>query len=1452
MNPMTSKPFYTETVRQSLQAADYERAIQLQYDQAFSDAQSSDRTVAEAGQRRLDDLSEENARRYAAASRGVAGVANPAAEAYFAAYNQAGRPRAVAGVIAPGIVPGAVEAEEVKEQEQGVVGLMPPTALARRNSLGSQRDANSRRQAWQHFVALNPGREIMFGQARAREAALKAAAAAAGAPAAALPADAGNGDEGDEEVKDADEEKDPFLAVAKANAKNAAERIAQYYDQNPKPEAEAVPTGIYNPVKTVPDAPDLGPAINAANAESIRLAATRQPNPKLANQLSSQLAAYKRKVDNVLRPLYKKVNKEARQSGRRNKEATKIAKQARDEYKLAHFPEYNQKVADLEQQILDAGVANAPLSSTNAPYPVLDLASRTRLGEITAQELHDQRQIRDIARLKEVEARRSASRAGASPGAAKVEGWREKDRYVVSERYTRSLGDTPAVRDIEAEAAVAADTAAEVAASRGADQAMAKKIGQQARLDFIRQSKVDLEHPNPGPREGLYEDQLRRGLESGKTFKAAARAAERTVERELHASDADRTNVVVAEVGRTGADLADLKAQFENIRSGWKAAPRTLERAGILKELEHGPGMIERATKEQQRVAGLSFPTMKDNHEARQGVAAIAKFLNRIALPPLPRSKKKIKKSKKKDGGPPDDKSGPGGDQQQGAPPSASNGPQGSSVAGSDASAPLLPTGNASIAPQDASQTSQLSQAPQASPQRRQSPQASQFQSSQEAPSQQSEQSPSQRLSPEPFQATHTPPPTQQSSRAVSLPPSPALSAIAPQRRKSSSDKQQPPTSVSSFKPPEDGSTPTIDRQPRRASVADFDVSDDGVSDGESESGAADAPDEAPIDNAIEKQLLYIDGAFINATYKSANFSKFSPDEIDTARRAISVWFDHGVRTAFRRGEDDIHKMFVSGLDSAIQLIKGPTNEYYRGAASAGEVNDMMLDMFDALKASAVDRLNFILANPSTIRQEYRDNLDPGQAEHLRTIQRKRKQPSPEASNSLEESYARPFDQEAFSSLEAEFPEFGDDQSQALDSEREPSQEAEPARSSVASLREKFETDNATASMREAQLPPHKNATELTESDLIIPDARASTFTPAEWRRDDAGTWSLIRQLYNSTYVGNDDAKALLDDRNHGRREHKPTVTERRKAEAAVLTKVKNLLPELKDSNGRLVVTLPVIHSVLDNNYAACKSILSGTRYINPHASRLRNFLDFVTVAMKKLARYPPSGIKSSPAKADSASAAADEVKDPAVETQDESGVGEQIPIGARADVPTSRRKKQNEGQLLRGSAEKKGMLPKLARPRLVSMSRFAVKPGQYRTYTGYKNRHPDNQAGRGDQTHADAGDDTPPDESMGPPSAKKPTLPSKDVLAILGTQELPIYDRTENRATDIQNSNMFTMRAYYPNQQNYGTLTPKHKVALGAVSDPDTRFNAKRKVRPPLGWVSVDDGPASKMARRF
>lgn len=94
--------------------------------------------------------------------------------------------------------------------------------------------------------------------------------------------------------------------------------------------------------------------------------------------------------------------------------------------------------------------------------------------------------------------------------------------------------------------------------------------------------------------------------------------------------------------------------------------------------------------------------------------------------------------------------------------------------------------------------------------------------------------------------------------------------------------------------------------------------------------------------------------------------------------------------------------------------------------------------------------------------------------------------------------------------------------------------------------------------------------------------------------------------------------------------------------------------------------------------------------------------------------------------------------------------------------------------------------------------------------------------------------------------------LPSKEAVAVLGTHELPIYDRNEAKASTISMSNMFTRKAYYPNKQHHGTLVEKQTVQLGPASDPDTRFNAKRKIRPHLGWSAIDDGPASKMARRF
>jgi hypothetical protein len=107
-------------------------------------------------------------------------------------------------------------------------------------------------------------------------------------------------------------------------------------------------------------------------------------------------------------------------------------------------------------------------------------------------------------------------------------------------------------------------------------------------------------------------------------------------------------------------------------------------------------------------------------------------------------------------------------------------------------------------------------------------------------------------------------------------------------------------------------------------------------------------------------------------------------------------------------------------------------------------------------------------------------------------------------------------------------------------------------------------------------------------------------------------------------------------------------------------------------------------------------------------------------------------------------------------------------------------------------------------------------------------------------------------EEDMLPPAPRRSLgLPPADVVAQLGTYELPLYDRSEMKSNSVSTSNLFTRTAYYPNDQKTNSLTPKLTVQLGAVSDPNTRFNAKRKVRPPLGWASIDDGPASKMARR-
>jgi hypothetical protein len=269
------------------------------------------------------------------------------------------------------------------------------------------------------------------------------------------------------------------------------------------------------------------------------------------------------------------------------------------------------------------------------------------------------------------------------------------------------------------------------------------------------------------------------------------------------------------------------------------------------------------------------------------------------------------------------------------------------------------------------------------------------------------------------------------------------------------------------------------------------------------------------------------------------------------------------------------------------------------------------------------------------------------------------------------------------------------------------------------------------------------------------------------------------------------------------------------------------------------------VRRFLDANFGVANKILNGEMKLNMRTSRLNNLLGYIYYGVQIFKPKPASrsgsqansrgtSRKNSDEKEDAATNAA---KPSASATADEAGDGSQVPIPSRGE-------------------------PKAPKPDPLSPAHTRSNKVYKRSSVGphSKNKPPLSskqkkpQWGHGPPHDTDNAMDTTIDATAGneEPEPKRPYLPSKEVLAILGTRDLPIYDRQENKALNIQDSNMFTRTSYCPNQQNIGSLTVKRKVALGMVSDPDTRFNAKRKVRPPLGWSGIDDGPASKMARRF
>ena len=407
MNPTTDKPFYTETVRQSLQAADYERAIQNQYDIAFEQAQSSDKSIATAGQERLNELAEENARRYAAASRGVAGVSNPAAGAYLDAYDRAVKPRA------------RLFGEPAEPDAPPILNVGRAGPLSRRNSFGSARDLASQRLAFQRLVAKDPARNQLFGQARLREDALSLIAKARGDEAPAQAADAG--DEEDDEANDNvsigsqasvaarlasssdsdsdvaeevnDDKDDPIAKLNQAQRKHVIDEYNRVYE--PAPPANT-PIGVYPAAHVGPPVPpDIIPAINRDTAERVRQAAAPKVDPQLLSALKQQLDTLKVQHNKNLKTatpeandIAKKAYAAARADHKSVKDAKRISKQARDLFMGSKFPEYNQQVVNLEQGIRDATLAAsiapgvAPLTTENqTKLAAINNAERTQRGK---------------------------------------------------------------------------------------------------------------------------------------------------------------------------------------------------------------------------------------------------------------------------------------------------------------------------------------------------------------------------------------------------------------------------------------------------------------------------------------------------------------------------------------------------------------------------------------------------------------------------------------------------------------------------------------------------------------------------------------------------------------------------------------------------------------------------------------------------------------------------------------------------------------------------------------------------------------------------------------------------------------------------------------------------------------------------------------------------------------
>jgi hypothetical protein len=1520
MNPATDKPFYTEMTRLSLQAADYERAIQMQYDVAFEQAQSSDPSIAKAGQERLSELAEENARRYAAASRGVAGISNPAAAAYLDAYELGTRPRA-ARLFAE-----ANEPEDPADAAAAPLNVGFRGIHARRNSLGAQRDALSNRVAFLRLAAKDPARNQMFGQAALRAEALKSIAQARGEAQAAAPAADEGDDEGDEgDAGDAgaalfdnadrkDEEVNPIDA---ANRK-IKERLKSQYEAVFEPdEAKAAPTGIAEPARgPVPVAPDITPAVNADIANQLRAQSAPVVDPNLATNLQRKFNGWKTRIQQELRAVGSDAVAAAKADGIPANKARYMGKKARQDYLALKYPNYKQQQTEFEQQIRDAAVKSGiRYTPYGEPIPLLPASNRAQLAAVNQAEQERDRETREALRLYELRTRQENIDQGHTPEDARNlaagetakarahiadmsssslgrdrlyskksdqrdaiigantyrqklldEGWDPTDAETHAQDYYNLLIGEPrkvkpdAVNDTYSrqQAAILIDEKARnQALQAGKSLHEAAIAGAEAKRLFLASEKESAKHGDRLPRTGAFTTAFKEAKYAGVTDTEAARHAEAD-EQGLLAAQQAQVKELFALAGRDVIPQALAIGRLLTALSGWVRHPGDPRQPEAVKE--YG------AIKKKFAATNADFNKLKADPSNRKlskklmdSFKGMNKRLQRIPLPPPDPAPAPPAAPPPQP--PPDPQQGPQPSQPpaaQAQAPAAAQGPAAapqapdpaaaaaapapSSVAAAPAgpvaqplspakdaqAAVLLPAGNASqlpaIAPPTASSapnqgaadllqqaTTLVAPAAQVAlpvPTPPSSPSSRKSSSSDGASSRKSSNA-SRKVSDADARASTTPNRSRSASAVLATPVDQSSGTVISLRDRPGRWWETPSQDENlgiNNKWDDDGVdilalTQSLDEPATPA------VSLRSVLSADAESG-------------LDKLMIANDNAVRRQTANRNLVERYGADDVQDMREGIMRIANNIIIEEILAGNTDFAALMRS-VPAKLEYDVGRANvlSYYSGDSTNKGFSPLRNSMLRAIESAFSEQAEKAELNQNKLPKE------------LRTVKKTVEK------RSLGPKYSpgqiRPL----------HFPDEAVNKPEYALWEEEKDVRVSPDGSSP------------------ADFLPNEGA--LPVDSLSVRAPASGEFVPTPINNFPDSYHGFLKRLSSALGMDTTATNLVYNRRPFDAHEKLPDAT-RKEAEVDVLFKLVNLL-EREGGTSIDIPGLQFMHRLFRSNTGLVNGLLSGTSYLDEGRTRMQNILKFIRDASQRF-HGQPRDAASAAARAlpgDSSDKGTRTAKDAAAQRADTAD-GSQFDLTPRGQVSDGvlspphlrsgleyKKPVQDKKQPKKKPASGKPPVP--PKPGSKKGSQKGQKEKGYKLTPSPLGKPPfrvPGSLGRGiDTLPADGA----PDQSMDiPPPAKRPYLPSKEVLAILGTTELPIYDRSENRAPQVQDSNMFTRTAYYPNQQNIGSLVPKHKVALGIVSDPDTRFNAKRKVRPPLGWSQVDDGPASKMARRF